>query len=235
MDINKFAQIKASAKVPRRRTAIIGKNQMLWDLGMPGTEMVSTDLVDRKIQDLDRQFDFVLLAEFFDESLIILARILCWDLTEVRYLKQNARKSSKVSNITSEARQTLKEWLSADYKLYDHFKSKFQLAVESYGPAKLAEDVAKLRKLNEELTEDCVLEVADNSKLKGEFRTALNIVEGYVIDTDKPWCAAFARSEPMFSTQVRNKQKAKVLGARDILLRGLNKAALAERRRQMGR
>ena len=64
---------------------------------------------------------------------------------QVRYLKQNARKSSKVSNITSEARQTLKvldcsllneyssiceEWLSADYKLYDHFKSKFHLAVE---------------------------------------------------------------------------------------------------------
>ena len=26
------------------------QNQMLWDLGMPGTEMVSTDLVDQKIQ-----------------------------------------------------------------------------------------------------------------------------------------------------------------------------------------
>ena len=28
----------------------------------------------------------------------------------------------KVSNITTEARTTLTEWLTADYQLYDHFK-----------------------------------------------------------------------------------------------------------------
>ena len=31
-------------------------------------------------------------------------------------------------------------------------------------------DVAILRQLNEDLTKDCVKEVADNSKLTGEFR-----------------------------------------------------------------
>ena len=53
--------------------------------------------------------------------------------------------------------------------------------------------------------------MATNSKLKGEFRfntlfgvlitttlssvlrMALDIVEGYVIDTSKPWCAPYAR------------------------------------------
>ena len=57
----------------------------------------------------------------------------------------------------------------------------------------MSKDVALLRKLNEDLRSDCVIEVADNSKLKGEFRMALDIVEGYVIDTSKPWCAAYAR------------------------------------------
>ena len=59
-------------------------------------------------------------------------------------------------------------------------------------------------------SKECVIEVADNSKLKGEFRffrkyflilrinilvfrMALDIVEGYVIDTSKPWCAPYAR------------------------------------------
>ena len=32
---------------------------------------------------LENQFDFVLLAEFFDESLVILAKRLCWDLDQV--------------------------------------------------------------------------------------------------------------------------------------------------------
>jgi hypothetical protein len=39
-----------------------------------------------------------------------------------------------------------------------------------YGRKQLDKDVATLRQLNEELTKDCVKEVADNSKLTGEFR-----------------------------------------------------------------
>ena len=123
--------MQAAAKVPRRRTAIIGKvsnknefasthfctpmitiqpsriiwknilsqkpehfqNQQLWDLGLPGKDMDSPQVkitllnfsvsppddpnslqvVKTKIQQLDTQFDFVLLAEFFDESLVSLA------------------------------------------------------------------------------------------------------------------------------------------------------------------
>ena len=36
--------------------------------------------------------------------------------------------------------------------------------------AQLDEDVGKLRDLNKKLEEECVLEVADNTKLKGEFK-----------------------------------------------------------------
>ena len=93
----------------------------------------------------------------------------------------------------------------------------FELSVE----AQLAEDVGKLRQLNKKLEEECVLEVTDNTKLKGEFkwdtfvnnckrfwgivptRTALDMVEGYMVDPEKPWCAPFARSEPNFSVKVK--------------------------------
>jgi hypothetical protein len=130
MDINKFAQVKAAANIPRRPTAIIGKNQLLWDLGMPHTDMEDEEKVSLKISELNKQFDFVLLAEHFDESLVLLARMLCWDLSEVRYLKQNARKADKVSNITEEARGQLTSWLAADFRLYKHYEAKFQLEVE---------------------------------------------------------------------------------------------------------
>eukprot|EP00090_Calanus_glacialis_P043574 TRINITY_DN7717_c0_g1_i3.p1 TRINITY_DN7717_c0_g1~~TRINITY_DN7717_c0_g1_i3.p1 ORF type:complete len:421 (-),score=144.99 TRINITY_DN7717_c0_g1_i3:79-1341(-) len=231
MDINKFAQVKAAANVPRRPTAIIGKNQLLWDLGMPHSDMEDDQKVSEKISELDKQFDFVLLAEHFDESLVLLARLLCWDLSEVRYLKQNARKVEKVSNITAEARGQLTTWLAADFRLYKHYQDKFELEVEKYGRDQLDKDVATLRQLNEELTKDCVKEVADNSKLTGEFRMALDIVTGYVIDTSKPWCAPYARSEPNFSVQVRNKQKTRAGRARDKLLKGLDRDKLVEQRK----
>ncbi|XP_023347052.1 galactosylceramide sulfotransferase isoform X2 [Eurytemora carolleeae] len=170
MDINEFAKFKDSRHMVRPSKAIIGKNQMLWDLGLDWREMENITLVQSKIKDLDSQFHFVLFAEHFDESLVMLAKILCWDLENMRYLKQNMRKAEKVSVISSGARETLSKWLQADYMLYDHFLEKFKRERESYGLEKLATDVRRLELLNLQLKEDCVIEVADNSKLAGEFR-----------------------------------------------------------------
>ena len=75
--------------------------------------------------------------------------------------------------------------------------------VFSYGPEQLAEDVAKLRDLNRQLVEECVVEVADNTKLEGDFRMAMAMVEGYNINMEKPWCAPFAWSEPTYTRKVR--------------------------------
>jgi len=218
MDINEFAISKAALGLSRSNltlpksgiTRIIGKNQELWDLGLDVESMEHPPMVSARIKELDDEFDFVLLAEHFDESLVILARKLCWDLEEVRYLRQNSRKASKVSNITVEAKEALTNWLEADFQLYRHFEQKYQQEVESYGSDQLTADVAKLRQLNKQLMDDCVLEVADNSKLKGDFKTALNngIVEGYLIDPSKPWCNPFAISEPSFTKKVREKQNA---------------------------
>ena len=156
MDINKFAESEAAAKVPRRPSAIIGKNQQLWALGTTHIEMEEAGTVQAKISRYDSEFDLVLIAEYFDESLVLLADILCWDLSDVRsgsrynyihynrslelcscqqsnicrYLKQNARKSSKVSNITETARGSLESWLEADRKLYDHFAQKINHLID---------------------------------------------------------------------------------------------------------
>ena len=84
MDINEFAESEAAAKVPRRPSAIIGKNQQLWALGTTHIEMEEAGTVQDKITRFDSEFDLVLIAEYFDESLVLLAQILCWDLSEVR-------------------------------------------------------------------------------------------------------------------------------------------------------
>ena len=86
MKINQFAVKKiGNNSVPRRPKAIIGKNQQLWDLGLNHTHMEDESLVDMKIEELKGQLDFVLIAEYFDESLVLLSQLLCWDLSEFRY------------------------------------------------------------------------------------------------------------------------------------------------------
>ena len=44
---------------------------------------ISSQAYFQSTQELDDEFDFVLLAEHFDESLVILARKICRDLEEV--------------------------------------------------------------------------------------------------------------------------------------------------------
>lgn len=121
MNINKFAELYAAENMTRNPRDIIGKNQQLWDLGTTSLEMEDPETVEEKIARYDSQFDLVLIMEYFDESLVLLAQLLCWDLSQVRYLKQNARKSSLVSNITETARGRLESWLDADQRLYSHF------------------------------------------------------------------------------------------------------------------
>ena len=49
-----------------------------------------------------------------------------------RYLKQNARKSELVSNITDPARTSLNKWLEADNKLYTHFVKKLNHMIDRW-------------------------------------------------------------------------------------------------------
>ena len=64
---------------------LVFQNQQLWDLGLATPDMENEAKVDAKIEELSAQFDFVILAEFFDEGLVILARLLCWELEDVSH------------------------------------------------------------------------------------------------------------------------------------------------------
>ena len=64
-----------------------------------------------------------------------------------------------------------------------------------------------LRKLCPEMLNSFMLSIhSNNNNNIFIYRMALPIVQGYLIDETKPWCAQYARSEPNFSAQVRKKQ-----------------------------
>ena len=84
MDINQFAEQHAAQNDTRKPTAIIGKNQLLFGLGTTSLEMEDPVKVEEKIATYDSQFDLVLITEYFEESLVLLADLLCWDLSDVR-------------------------------------------------------------------------------------------------------------------------------------------------------
>ncbi len=208
MDINKFAKVKIKdGKLARRPAAVIDKNQQLWDLGVTAEEMENETVVEEKIRQFDKQFDLVLVTERFEESLVLMGDELCWPTQDLTYLVQNRRVAAKRSNMTDETRRALRRWLWADQKLYDHFAKVLAEKVRRAGEKGVSARARELRRLNGGVRAECVLRQGSDAALEGDAKMALPIVQGYVTDKEKPWCALFARSEPSFSKRLRNYQE----------------------------
>ena len=73
----------------------MGLNQQLYDMGAPEKDLQDLDMVKKRIIHAESDFDFVMVAEMFEESLVLLAEYLCWPLEFMVGVSHNVRKPSK--------------------------------------------------------------------------------------------------------------------------------------------
>jgi len=211
VDIEGFVKryVERDRDLPRMN-GYLGRNQQLWDLGL--TDTLHFDLVEAKVRDVDKNFHLVMIAEHFDESLVLLSHELCWPLANMTSLKLNARKASQKSALSEGARKKLKTWLAADYHLYNHFVKKLEDKMLRFGKDRLAAEVAQLQRLNMEVRERCVLEeVKDTGKLSENFRPWSKDVVGFRVSPEVD-CQHFAKTEVHFIDEVRANQLKRLRG-----------------------
>lgn len=95
---------------------------------------------------LGHVFDFVLIVEMFDESLIMLKRRLHWKFQDILYVKRNSLESSvNMKNLTMPAvtandKRVFRQRNRFDYMIYEFFISRFQ------------ENLSKEHRLDDELS-----------------------------------------------------------------------------------
>ncbi|XP_014397915.1 PREDICTED: galactosylceramide sulfotransferase [Myotis brandtii] len=65
------------------------RNLLFFDLGYDSGLDPSSPRVQEHILEVERRFHLVLLQEYFDESLVLLKDLLCWELEDVLYFKLN--------------------------------------------------------------------------------------------------------------------------------------------------
>ena len=61
--------------------------------------MYNEEKVDAKIQELDEKFDLVMMVEQFQESLILMKNLFCWEVGDITNLKLNGRDDHEVGEI----------------------------------------------------------------------------------------------------------------------------------------
>ena len=89
------SDVSTGANIVYRKNTQMGLNQQLFDMGMLERDAFDEDIVKSFIKRFKKEFDFIMIAEFFEESLVLLAHYLCWPLEFMVGVSHNVRKSDK--------------------------------------------------------------------------------------------------------------------------------------------
>ena len=191
-------------------THIVGRNSMLFDLGLDARHMeVGSTKVNAWIEMLDKKFQLVLIAEYFSECLILLKELLCWSMDDIVYLNQNARSAGSVKQITPLMKQGILKWNSADAKLYDHFNQTLWKKIEAFGVERMKRAVDVLNSKNALLTADCVQSKLQSGDPRMWYPPGVKM-ESFRVNPqakNKQLCDRVTRPELTYMKQLADKQR----------------------------
>ncbi|XP_068227595.1 galactosylceramide sulfotransferase-like [Palaemon carinicauda] len=202
-----------------RYLEVLGYNQMSWDFGAPKSEINDLTFIQEMVKKADKDFDLVMVAERMEESLILMSRLLCWNITDVLVLKINARMSDFKKEINEKTKGLLRRKLAPDYLIYNFFSQKLDKLVERYGRKRMAEDVSKLRKATEKLRTECGFEQRASQNMTGLNKPWSPQVSGYQSQSKSIVCQLMSFSEISFMHELRERQMSlynKTFGSKEI-------------------
>ena len=131
-------------------------------------------MIHKFVEDMSERIDVVLIAEYFDESLVMMKRELCWDLDDVVYFRFHQRgKDYKERNITEKMNLQIIKWNKADWELYKYFNRTLWEKIMKQDSS-FKNEVQDLRRKIEALEKECVSSV-QVSEETGELETILNV------------------------------------------------------------
>ncbi|XP_061568366.1 galactose-3-O-sulfotransferase 3 [Cololabis saira] len=131
-----------------------GKNPMSFDFGLDSRDLNSSWSANLTL--LKETFDLVMIAEHFDESLVLLGSLLKLGPEELAYVRLNARSARNVTPLDDLTKDRIRAWNSKDVQLYDFFLKLFWEKAEHYGLERLKRGVDLLRASKDRITQRCV-------------------------------------------------------------------------------
>ena len=128
---------------------------MFYDFGYDFLDLEDDSVIKNVLNKLESDFKLILIMEYFDESLVLLKKELCWDFDDILYIKQNQRLLKRV-NLTEETKQRIRDWNRADVMLYRHFNETFWKKIEKHGE-EFWNEVQEFKERNAKFEETCAL------------------------------------------------------------------------------
>jgi len=192
-----------------RELTCLGRNPMMFDLGLDFKYFENVTAVTEYIQFLDKEFDLVVIMDYFDESLVLMKRMLCWEVDDILHIKLNERQDKeKATNLSAEVRENIRRWNKADVLLFNYFNETFWRKVTMEGPG-FHKDLSAFRRRKQEIKQLCL----NGNRLQNVY--GRKYVKGYTLRNDlnlssKVLCESLVRKENDFLAYLRKKREAKL-------------------------
>lgn len=129
-------------------------NGQLFSLGFNTTKVLAEyKSVLKAVDQVDTEMDLVLITEYFDESLILLKKLMCWSFEDILYISQ--KRSGRKYTFSDHIKRRLLSWNFADVILYNHFNKSLWQKIDSYG-SPFWEDLQYFQRINFKVNMICV-------------------------------------------------------------------------------
>ncbi|XP_072025683.1 uncharacterized protein [Amphiura filiformis] len=189
------------------------RNGQLYDLGFINTKLFdNTNAILKKIDSLDKEFHLVLITEYFDESLILMKKQLCWSFDDIIYISNGIRSKSHRFTISDKLKTKIRQWNAGDVLLYNHFNRTLWQKIKDYGPTFQA-DLEEFRRLEKEALNRCVDTKTLDRHDKREDKFILNP------EHSGKYCQDLLRADVPYTALLRKKM-------REISIRAVEKISL---------
>lgn len=97
------------------------RDSMWFDLGFDNGAPPEEGYVRARLLDVEQRFQLLLITEHFNESMVLLRRLLRWRLDDVVAFRLNSRSQHSVTPLSPACQERAKHWCALDWRLYQHF------------------------------------------------------------------------------------------------------------------
>lgn len=201
---SEFLKNPAAYEPKRSPRLTVTRSRMAVEFGFPDDIVEKSDIARAQeyIKLLDEDFGLVIVAEYFEESIVLMKRYLNWSTKDIIYLDKNIALKKNVSSYVGPFdRQQYKKWAKIDYLLYDHFFRKLwdQIRAEGFDFDEELLHFKEIRKMSSEFCNQKPLSASAKLKvLKSRWSNAFEI-------TYKD-CTELLRGEIDFVQRIRERQ-----------------------------
>ncbi|KAI8517048.1 galactosylceramide sulfotransferase [Branchiostoma belcheri] len=152
----------------KKRPYVGDRNKQAHELGFP-PELLNaedTDTMDTAIRQLHQSYTFVIISEYYEESLVMLRRKLCWDMYYILHSNKKIHEQhnpKKYIPFTDKQLGNHKRINTIDYRMYNFFNRTFWKTVQEEEERGFWEEVAYFKHLVERVNSYCLTSDKNNT------------------------------------------------------------------------